>query len=435
MNPRKKRILIFVYISILLIVCVLGVKEYLSRRDVESDEYLRQVRSLLSDALKEIKEVRGLSPPENVEFEVVTLSWVKENWGRSYAKAEKERILREERIYKALFVIPENASLYKAEIEWAGFIMTAVWQGKIYIVREYFDPWNREEAMKTLLHELTHIIQEKYFSLPERATFDGGKAKAALIEGDACLVEEIYENKTNESLLNTRLFASRDGGLPDSILRLNYFPYVYGLKFVETLYVNGGWNAVNRAYEHPPTTTEQIMHPEKYFNGEEAEDVEEPTVLGDKWQKVRNDRLGEYFILVMLGNWVSIEEAERAAEGWGGDNFTYYEKGADYLITWNITWDSLKDAREFYLSFQSMMQKVEVEEKNRNLWYKHGRYISVKLRGRSTLIVVSTDRDAVERMIKDEILVVYPAIHLTHESLLVKAATRSYNKLKFIFGR
>ena len=89
MNPRKKRILIFVYISILLIVCVLGVKEYLSRRDVESDEYLRQVRSLLSDALKEIKEVRGLSPPENVEFEVVTLSWVKENWGRSYAKADK----------------------------------------------------------------------------------------------------------------------------------------------------------------------------------------------------------------------------------------------------------------------------------------------------------------------------------------------------------
>jgi len=402
----------------LLAAAVLGafiVQEFVIKQDFEKDEYKLRVESLLKEAVKDVEEIRGLSLG-HVEVEVVTISWAKENWGRSYAEADKERILREERIYKALFMIPENASLYEAEVEWAGVITSAVWQGKIYVVREYFNPWDSFNAKKTLVHELTHILQGKYFHLPDVTTFDGEKAKAALIEGDACLMEEAYVNKTEEntfivevngektfrrSYSNPKFVVECSAGLPDTISLLNYFPYDYGLKFTRALHARGGWESVNQAYENPPTTTEQIIHPEKYFADEKAQSVKEPPVTEGGWEKIRNERFGEYFIQVMLGNWIPKDEAEKAAEGWGGDNFTYYERGEDYLLTWNITWDSSKDASEFYFSFQEMMNKTGAVEETQNLWQANERYISLVWENTSTVIVSSTSETTVEKLVGD----------------------------------
>lgn len=412
MRLERKQAFVLALSIAVLVASALILKELVSEQNAESDEYKLRVEMLLRDALRAVEEIRGLSPLEHVEIEVVTISWARENWGRSYAEACRENILREERIYKALFMIPENVSLYEAKVEWAGVIVSAVWQDKIYVVREYFNPWG-PNSMETLVHELTHILQGKYFQIPDRPTHDGRKAKDALIEGDACLMGEAYVNKTkehglveviNEQPLTERgekpQFSEYAAKLPDSISRLNYFPYEYGLKFVRTLHARGGWEAVNQAYENPPTTTEQIMHPSKYFAGEDALEVEELAVTEGGWQKIKSDRFGEHFILVMLGGWIPWDEAEKAAEGWGGDNFAYYERGDDYLFTWNITWDSTEEASEFYASFREMMNKTGAEEEAQNLWRAHGRYLSMRWEGASTLIVSSTSEDAVEKIVE-----------------------------------
>ena len=61
-----------------------------------------------------------------------------------------------------------------------------------------------------------------------------------------------------------------------------------------------------------------MMHPEKYFAQEDAQTVEAPSITGD-WNKTKNDRFGEYFILVMLDDWISETEAEQATEGSGAE--------------------------------------------------------------------------------------------------------------------
>jgi hypothetical protein len=111
---------------------------------------------------------------------------------------------------------------------------------------------------------LTHHDASKYFSIPEIPTFDGEKAKSALIEGDACLMEEAYTNKTKEKAslmeiangksfqqcLMRNFFSSEiSATLPDSISRLYYFPYEYGLKFVKALFAEGEWEAVNQSIQ------------------------------------------------------------------------------------------------------------------------------------------------------------------------------------------
>jgi len=406
---KQLLIIICVFIIVTLLIIVLF-KSLIIKKD--EYEYRVRVEELLREAIDLVREVRGFSL-ENLQVEIITIDWARENWGKSFAEVDKENIIREERIYKALFMISEDENLYEARVEWWGMIVSAVWQDKIYVVKEYFNPYDKLTAEKTLVHELTHIMQGKYFNIPYVPTFDGDKAKAALIEGDACLMEEAFLNRTREKLFTMEMvlspyeyfkipFVMETGvytRLPDSISRLNYFPYEYGLKFVKTLYSEGGWQKINQAYANPPTTTEQILHPEKYFANETSVFVEIPAIPGD-WQVVKIERFGEYFILVMLEKWLSSKEATRAAEGWGGDKFAYYEHGDDYLLIWNITWDSIEDAFEFEASFREMMKKTGVEETGVNIWMKNERRYSIIRRDVSTIIICST-RDEIIREILD----------------------------------
>ncbi len=396
----------------ILLVSVFSVRELLSNERPQGEEYKILAEQLLNEAREEFENIRGDSVRQ-VTLEVVNQSWVIENWGKAYTDPEIDEILREEKIYKALFMIPQDASLYDARLEWTGLFHAAKWQDKIYVVEENFDVTDEFKAKSTFVHELTHILQETY-SIPERpSTFDGDKAKTSLKEGDATFMADIFKNQgvipifwsvtpdAEKSLSVPIMLMFSDEiqpTLPPTISDLNRFPYRYGVEFVKELYDLGGWETVEKAYENPPNTTEQIMYPEKYFAQEDAQTVEAPSITGD-WNKTKNDRFGEYFIQVMLNNWISETEAEQAAEGWGGDNFTYYERGDDFLFTWNIAWDSRDDAHEFYLAFQNMMYKVSAEKKNCSHWFADGRYISIQWNENSTLIISSANETMVQQPI------------------------------------
>jgi hypothetical protein len=173
--------------------------------------------------------------------------------------------------------------------------------------------------------------------------------------------------------------------------------YRYGTEFVKTLYNHdsGGWNEVNQAYEVLPNSTEQIIHPDKYFAQEDALPVEVSSVTGE-WNLTMTDCFGEYFILVMLDNWIPVEDAELAAEGWGGDVFNYYESEDDFLFTWDIVWDSNEDANQFYTTFQNMMYKTSAEELTDNCWFAYGRYLSIQFDQNSISIKSAANQTLVE---------------------------------------
>lgn len=368
--------------------------ELVKVRDIE---YKRSVEALLGKVLERVGEVRGLSPPE-IELKMVNVSWVKENWGRGYVEANAEEIRLDESIYKALFIIPQNFSLAEVFIEWSGYYMAAALEREVYVVRENFNPEDKS-AERTLAHEVTHAIQGRYFPAPERKTHDGEKAWSALIEGDADLTADKYMEIKGLSTYKTGRFPSiilalKPSGVevPGSMLKIFYFPYDYGEDFVRTLYARDGWDSVNEAYGNPPTTTEEVMHPERYLAGEGATEVEAPGINTTGWRQKKRDTLGEHFILVMLSTSIPETEAERAADGWGGDNLTYYERNDNYLFTWKISWDSDGDASEFHDSFINMMNELGAEEIEPLLWRINGEYISLKRVGSTTLITGSTER-------------------------------------------
>jgi len=146
------------------------------------------------------------------------------------------------------------------------------------------------------------------------------------------------------------------------------FPYQDGEKWVNALYKRGGWNDVSQAFTTLPQSTEQILHPEKYFAHEAPVMVtlpdiapllnrsEPPAVAGgpsasrSAWRRIAYDVQGEWGFYLILDQFLkSPAESRRAAAGWGGDRFAVYEgpKG-EVLIASLSVWDTENDAREFF---------------------------------------------------------------------------------------
>jgi hypothetical protein len=436
MNLKRKHALIIVLLVAVLLISAFGIKELISDGTPDGTgqpsqtpsspspqsspssssaptsspsptaspsplQYQQQCQQLLNQAIAVVEHTRNVTLPQ-VELFVVNKTWAIQNWGEAYANPDLQNIQREEKIYKGLFVIPENSSLYQANVDWAGYFVSAVWNGNIYVVQENFDPWKSPDAESTFVHELTHVMQSQLPTPSGSPTFDGDRARTALTEGDANYMQDLFKNQTIASqtsaitspiptawiLLGEPLLQGLYPSLPSSISDFDYFPYTYGPQFVGALYAKGGWALVNQAYADPPNTTAQILHPEKYFAGEDAQQVAAPTLTETSWVQEKNERYGEYFVQVMLGNWLPQNEAQTAAEGWSGDNLTYYERGTDYLFTWNITWNSAHAASQFSSSFQNMMNATNATKENGNDWYANGRYLSFTWSPNSNLTTI-----------------------------------------------
>jgi hypothetical protein len=99
----------------------------------------------------------------------------------------------------------------------------------------------------------------------------------------------------------------------------------------------------------------------------------------------------------MLDNWISEEDASEAAAGWGGDVFSYYESDGEFLFTWNIVWDTERDAHEFDSAFRDMMFETASEKHNCSYWEANGRYISILQIGNTTVIKSSANEAMVQQ--------------------------------------
>ncbi len=291
------------------------------------DSVDRNIRESYDEALRTFNQFRNSDL--NPQLKIVDKEWVIEQWG------EYEQ--REEVFYKAMMILPANYSFKKAKEHDLGSFVAFTWKGKIYVVKENF---NEKTFMRTIYHELEHLFQERY-PISSDGTFDGEKVKASIIEGDAKLISRVIagENYSKETLSEL--------DEENAYFLLGYAPYLFGYNLAIDVFNRTG-DTVSMI-ENPPETMEQVMHPEKYFSREGFEKIS----IGED-----QNRLGELFILFFLGAHVTDSIALVAAEGWNGDAYLLNETG----WIWRISFDTEKDAVEFYYAANNMMSKLGVKE-------------------------------------------------------------------------
>jgi hypothetical protein len=129
-------------------------------------------------------------------------------------------------------------------------------------------------------------------------------------------------------------------------------PYFDGLGFVEALIEEGGYDLVDQAFENPPVSMEQVLHPERYLSGDMPVDV---TLADDTfddsagWEVIYDRRLGEFYLREYLDRYLGALDAGVAASGWGGDRYrVYYNSQTDEnAFVLKVVWDTQDDADAF----------------------------------------------------------------------------------------
>ena len=244
----------------------------------------------------------------------------------------------------------EMMKLLEAQLE--GFYEPK--NGTMYLAADLHGP----QAQATLAHELVHALQDQRWDLKKRSDYKPGRgdeamALACLAEGDATSLMLDFLMKPEKSALDIPDDALRElmasgmnmgdvQSVPHILRSTLIAPYMEGLGFVHTLRRKGDWKAVNAAWDRPPTTTEQILHVDKWEANEGPIAVAAPTAaaLGEGWKKDDEDTFGELGFALSFAEWMDVEDARKAAAGWGGDRTTVFSKGDQIAYAVHARYDA-----------------------------------------------------------------------------------------------
>ncbi len=254
-----------------------------------------------------------------------------------------------------------------------------------------FGPEQAQEASLVLVHELVHALQDQRLGLGEsyqkERTADADNAFRAVVEGDATLAmlaEALRQQGIPLSAatagiqqmgdyvdLNALVRGEKLDDAP-AILRVTLVaPYLRGLQFAAAVQGRGGWPAVNNAHRRPPATTEQVLHPDKYFAREPGEAIGIPkneALVAAGFDRIEEDTLGELELSVYLGQGRASGTDEQAAAGWAGDHLVVYRRNEKTAVIWWTSWDSELDAREAFAAARLVSPKdsnARVERRGR----------------------------------------------------------------------
>jgi hypothetical protein len=323
------------------------------------------VDELLASIETAIEELRGIESPPPVEHMFVDQSGMQDRIAEEFADPETiSQIKHESALLKLLGVIPQDADLTVIYEDMLGSQVLGLYDPE----KEQFFVLGDDqsgadsidtEAQLTYAHEYVHRLQDAKFDLEvieELATGDDMSiAISALIEGDATSVQTGYMLKNFDFLelseLLEQVLAAQEE-VPESpyfLQRSLEFPYDEGATFVGVLNQMGGSAAVDAVFIDLPRSTEQILHPEKYFDKEAPVELDIPDdAMGDGWSVQAENVLGEFFLRTWLEA-LGSDNADAAAAGWGGDSYAVFENDSgEFALGVFIVWDEDADALEFF---------------------------------------------------------------------------------------
>lgn len=223
-----------------------------------------------------------------------------------------------------------------------------------------------------VVHEMDHAMQDQHFGIARlealmkgHAHDDQALAIQALVEGDAYVVmmKKMLGGLDSDIALSDLMdpddvSAGGNGDVFDRaplyIKKLALFPYLHGGVFVDFYLRRDGWSAVNRIYAHPPRSTEQILHPEKYGQ-------DEPRILklpqDPGVPRLAENTVGEERMRILWDRWAPTHgDRHEWSNGWGGDIFRIYGEPHQPYLLWVTTWDDEGSAYRFAAGLRHVLR-------------------------------------------------------------------------------
>lgn len=262
---------------------------------------------------------------------------------------------------------------------------------------------NSDES--TVIHELIHALEDQHFDLEaidESAKDQDDRMLAihGLIEGSATYGMMIPMLGGNDSVrgnqrrilfrglsfvMDASMALAPADDTPGFLKASLTYPYTAGLNFVSAVAGDRSYTeTVDATYDDLPSSTEQVLHPERYLAADRDEPVvvilpDVTTELGEGWEMLLENTMGELQTRLAFQEWlvdrptagllealpegargfgklaarlggrlIKALDPIRAADGWGGDRYALYRHtDGQTAFVWDTTWDTEADASEF----------------------------------------------------------------------------------------
>jgi hypothetical protein len=343
-----------------------------------------EVAALTVEIAPIVEEIRGAKFKHPVPVEIIDDAGARAHFKERLRKYwPEEEMHAEEILYAHLGLLPPKSDLAAVVFD----VLEEQAGG-------YYDPDRdiffvlgdlpRAAAPIIVAHELTHALDDQMFGIDrllDAATDDDDRAGAleAVVEGSGTavmtvfIVRQVRAGRLDPAALrefqNTEMGrGERLKAAPLFVQRSVIAPYILGMAFLlrgEMIRMQTGGitpSDIDRAFREPPQSTEQILHPEKYWDPERRDPPRKVALpdlsatLGDGWRLGGTGTLGELTLALVTGldpgdptspdqpleRWTNA-----AASGWGGDRWQIYRNGGRAVSVLASVWDSERDAREF----------------------------------------------------------------------------------------
>jgi hypothetical protein len=394
-------------------------------KEPKKDDYKEKTARHKEDVVK----LRGLEFKSDVTVGAYSkqelLDFLK---GEFEKELPKEKAERYQRGYAKFGLIPADLDIYEAYLDLFGSSIAGFYHPKtkeLRLIRPGEKGDAEEDALKamgidmeriTLVHELTHAAQDQNFELStlpmeDETNDDMIMAIKSVIEGDASAVGWKYQFKDQFEMVigginqtyKSGMLPGKAGKLPAYLRQSLTFPYGHGTDFVVKYLkgTKGEFKDINKLFKDFPLSSEQILHPEKYYGEKRDHPIlvtlpDLTKLFGAPWKETFNNVHGEFATKLLLREFRSdklrLGAIDRAAEGWGGDRYVVLEDDKKVaMYVWYTTWDTEKDAREFYDAYSIALEKKyeqeakEGERGDRTAFSTTSGLVQVEIKGKDVL--------------------------------------------------
>ncbi len=336
-------------------------------------------KSEIQKILTELTSITGLKASHPVESAVMSRDDLKQYLaGKIRDEVKPEQIHAEEITLKKFGFVPNDFDLETTTIELLTEQAAAFYdfqRKKLYLLSGS----NDLTQYPALVHEVAHALADQHFNLEKfinRASQDDGEmARMAVMEGQATwIMMEAVSKRMGFSLTNNpesgNYFAAQVAEMsagqfpvfekaPLYLRETLLFPYVNGMKFQNAVYHKLGRPSFEVVFRHPPVSTQQILHPQLYFDQVAPVRVKAPDLkdAGD-YRKLAEGVVGELDYSILLRQYAGEETASRIAPHWKGSQYRIYEHKADKsaVLSCLVEWDSPEAAAQFLDAYRKVMQ-------------------------------------------------------------------------------
>jgi hypothetical protein len=345
--PRRRRSLKTVTVVVMLVAGLVAVGMVLGRVSSDRSGWAKAWDARVEPLARFVEAHRGLTfvHPVGVDF-VAEATFVEE--AKKSATGDEPAgtsDVTDDPLWRALGLVSESFDHASAASDAATGIVG------------FYDPSSHRirvrgvdltaEARTTLVHELTHALQDQRFELDalwtKAHTNDAQLALRAVIEGDAVVVEDEYREQLSDadrSAIDAAEAKVTDapelGRVPLVIDDEITFLYGAGPAFVRAVeQLGGGRSRRDRLFAVPPASELEILYPDQFLAGVR---ITEPTrpALQPSEKIIRNiggaDDVGVLRWLSALGQRLDARVVVKALGGWGGDASTAFRQNGKICV-------------------------------------------------------------------------------------------------------